>query len=94
MGKLHSQFKIYDIVEITSDKPAFRAIRGKKGIIRGISQSEDDPSVFAYSIDMPISKTNWFLFETDLKATGTTARPTFVETDSSVIVDKQGDIVE
>ena len=91
MSPLFSQFKLYDIVEVISDKPAFRAIRGKKGIVRGISQSEDDPSVFAYAIDMPIGKTNWFLFEADLKATGKKANPEQIETNSIMTVGRDGE---
>jgi hypothetical protein len=89
-----SKFVPYDVVEVISDKRALRAILGKKGIVRGVSQSEEDPSVFAYAVDIPFSKTNWFIFEEDLKATGKKANPEQVETESYITVNIKGENLE
>ncbi|MFI4918969.1 MAG: hypothetical protein ACHP65_05380 [Legionellales bacterium] len=87
--KYQSQFQSYDIVEVISDDPALRAIKGKKGIVQGMSQSEEDPSIFAYAVYMPASKINWFILETDLKATGKTANPEQLESDTVISINSR-----
>ncbi|WP_028388989.1 Imm31 family immunity protein [Legionella fairfieldensis] len=91
MRNKKNKFELYDVVEVISNKRALRSILGKKGIVRGISQSEEDPSVFAYAIDIPASKINWFIFEADLKETGKKVNPEQVETGSFITVDKNGE---
>jgi uncharacterized protein affecting Mg2+/Co2+ transport len=88
----HNLFQENDVVEISSSNPDLKIIWGRKGIVRGISQSEEEPFVFAYAIDIPAEKSNWFIYERDLKATGKKAHLNFVETDCVINVDQQGTI--
>jgi hypothetical protein len=82
---------VYDVVEVISDKSDLRAVLGKKGIVRGISQSEEEAGVFAYAVDIPATKINWFIFEDDLKGTGRKVNPEQVETDLFITVSKDGE---
>ena len=47
--------------------------------------------MFAYAVDIPASKLNWFIFEEDLKATGRKENPEQVETDTVVTIDRKGE---
>ena len=85
------KFALYDVVEINSQKSSLKKINGKKGIIRGISENEDNPPRYAYAVDLPSIKTNWFICEEDLKATGKKVSPEQVTTDTFVMINKKGE---
>ena len=91
MTNKRNKFEPYDIVEVISSKRALCTILGKKGIVRGVSQSEEDPAIIAYAVDIPFSKINWFIFEDDLKATGKKANSEQVEAGFYVAIDKNGE---
>lgn len=85
-----SKFDFYDIVIVNSNKKKLSSINGKKGVIRGKSQNEEDPTIFAYAVDV-LGKLNevedgWFIFEEDLKPTGVKANPNDFMTNESVKV--------
>lgn len=89
-----SLFQFDDIVEVTTTNPDLRRIWGKKGLIRGMSQNEEDPSVFFYAVDIPATQCIWSISETDLKSTGRKGNPNHFETDSSIRVDEKGNIID
>lgn len=71
---MKSKFNFDEIVKIISTKPSLAVYNGKLGIIKGKSQSEEKPNLFAYSVDV-INENGEivackFIFESDLKATG------------------------
>jgi hypothetical protein len=85
-----SKYNFYDIVKIASSKPNLKKVNGKLGVIRGKSQHEINPSLFAYAVNVlshtGLAKENYFIFEEDLVSTGKKADPTSFETGESVNV--------
>ncbi len=73
-----------DIVKIRPHNFELQDLHGKRGIICGISISEDDPNLVAYAVYMPAFKKTWFIFDKDLEDTGMKADPDFHETGFSV----------
>jgi hypothetical protein len=92
--KNQALFEPYEIVEIQSKKLHLRPISGKKGIIIGISESEEAEPLFAYSVHVPFCKETLFIMEEDLRPTGRKADPNKFETDSYLRVDDQGQLIE
>ena len=87
---MKSKFNLYDIVIVNSNKKRLACINGKKGAIRGKSQSEENHSIFAYAVDI-FNEANkveggWFIFEEDLKYTGIKANPSDFYTGESIKV--------
>jgi|LakMenE01Jun11ns_1017448.scaffolds.fasta_scaffold7617136_1 hypothetical protein len=84
------KYDFYEIVKINSDKPSLGKVNGLFGVIRGISQSEENPEIFAYAVDVLTStgtvKDGWFIFEEDLQPTGKKADPKKFKTGESVRV--------
>ena len=71
---MKNKFDYYDIVIINSNKKKLHKVNGRKGIIKGISQDENNPDIFAYAVDIIDNygsvEEGWFIFEADLKPTG------------------------
>jgi len=71
---IKSKFDFYDIVKIVSNKKSLSEVNGKRGIITGKAQDEEDPSIFSYGVtildDQGEVGDGWFIFEEDLQATG------------------------
>jgi hypothetical protein len=83
-----SKYDFYDIVIVNSKKTKLLSINGKKGVIRGNSQSEEEPQKYAYAVDIH-NKSNefedgWFIFEEDLRPTGMKADPHDYEITESI----------
>ena len=69
-----NKYNFDDLVKVISNKNELLKINNRIGIIRGISQSEDNPNVYAYAVDI-LDHNNeiedgWFIFEEDLQPTG------------------------
>lgn len=73
-----------DIVKIRSNNPELKELHGKRGIICGISISEEDPNLVAYAVYIPFIEKTCFIFDNDLEDTGMKADPEFHETGFSV----------
>ena len=84
------KFEFYDIVFVDSNKQNLQKINGKKGVIRGKSQSEEDPKIFAYAVDIldqsGKTESGWFIFEEDLKSTNKKANPKYFMTEETIKV--------
>ena len=68
------KFDFFDVVIITSTKKKLKKFNGKKGIVRGVSNNETNPTIYAYSVDI-LNENNEtefckFIFEEDLHPTG------------------------
>lgn len=87
-------FEIDDIVEIHSTKRHLLPINGKKGVIKGISEAEEDIKKYAYAVTIPFYKKTIFIFEEDLLATGKKANPQEFESDYNMRVDKEGNPID
>ena len=88
-----NQFKAYDIVKVISNTSELSPVYGLRGIVRGISQSETDPTLFYYAVDFMSLKKNYFIAEKDLRAIGQAVKPSVVETDCILRVSKQAQTV-
>lgn len=75
-----------DIVTVLPNNIDLKSCHGKKGIIRGIHDCDEDPTLFAYSVYFPKTKESCFIFEKELKATGMKADARFLETDQFIRV--------
>lgn len=79
-NKLKSKFKFDEIVKVISKKPEYATIYGKRGIISGVSGTDEDEfDIVAYSVSIMTEENEfedgWFLYEADLEATGQFAEP-------------------
>lgn len=76
---MKSKFDFYEIVKIVSNKLSLKKINGKFGVVRGKSQSEDNPSIFAYAVSILNQEGEvvecWNIFEEDLQPTGKKSNP-------------------
>jgi hypothetical protein len=70
----NNKFDFHDIVVIFSANKKLVHFNGRTGVIRGISDSEEDATIYAYSVDILNEKGEVefckFIFEKDLRATG------------------------
>lgn len=85
-----SKFDFYDIVKVSTKKTNLLKINGCLGVVRGKSQSEENPEIFAYAIDILNENgtvaDGWFIFEEDLQPTGKKANSNEFETGEKIKV--------
>lgn len=79
-------FQPNDIVKVLPHNIDLQAIQGKRGIVYGISVSEEDSNLVAYSVYFPPLKESWFIFEKDLESTVMQSDPNYFKTDLSIRV--------
>lgn len=65
-----SKFDFYDIVTIKSFNPQLKPYYGLEAVIRGKSQSEEDPALWAYGAYIFKAKEVYCINEEDLEYTG------------------------
>lgn len=94
---MYSKFDFNEIVTVISDKPKYASIRGKRGIIKGKSGTdEDEDYIVGYGVSILDANDNfemcWFLLEEDLQSTGQNADPKLFDAGMTirVSVDSKG----
>jgi hypothetical protein len=90
-GKNKSKFKFDEIVIVISKNPKHANIYGKKGIVHGMSGTDEDEfQIVAYAISIIDTNGDFedccFLYEEDLESTGEMAPPNIFMTDDVIKV--------
>jgi hypothetical protein len=59
-----NKFNFNEIVKVQSSDPDLSEVNGKKGVVRGMGESED--GIWAYAVDIDEDDEGWSFFEVDL----------------------------
>lgn len=71
---MNSKYNYYEEVIVKTNKKHLAKYNGRKAVITGKSNDEEDPTIWAYSVAISGEEESFFVFEEDLYPTGNFAK--------------------